>query len=1038
MQASTSPAFAPRRPSALRVDGAGGQRTTTAAAFSSVDRLLADIAYQRQKERQRVAVNGRQSRQSRRHRYDSSRRSASTSATATTNCVTTTGSELDDEAASAYWWTDVFLRYFVFDEDCTKTTATADSDDLLFFVRRRRNRRKCSKSRSSSSQRRRKVTYDTRAYRKQQHNQQQQQQQQQKPTLLPIGDPAILWRQTVCLNAIVHRLRYTLTVAVCVRVPRKAATCFGHCDSSREFESADDGQGDCEYDLQLLSRYVHTVYASTSGRRMDAAKGPRERPVYPALCWAVDDFAEAFRTVIVRPGQTVCAELVATWPGPATVVEEYHNNDNDDGNDKDLDDGNCNQFSRHKSTPVKLKQNQNRAVLFTGAVPYAAVRAAYECKMSLYRNAERQRRKRWRQQQRKRGGKKSSLGAALSASLTALFVGGSKDSAPSSDCGEYDCYYGASSSTAVADADRVEYVTVRGCRPSCDDDSGGELSSDDENRDGDDSDFDADDSCTKGLAQMAVTLAPIQPVETVTSGFDGNVHNNHHYHQQECGGREDDCGETRYDQNPDFTTSAYYDQDNDDYTTVIGYQQQQLESFTTPGTASEPGDYYDYGWDYETAASSEQQTPQTPSYYYQQQQQQQLERQRRRGRKPRRLSDPCSTSIFDQLDNNDHGTEQHRQPYQQQYEINNYNSMCGKKSRRKQQYNYQHRLQQQLNSYGSVRGLSSVASTPGKSGKMQHPHRAWSESDGLDQYGGGFVQQIQNQQKPQLLLPPPVPYYCAAEAAESGFAQYVHKSPGGWWIRTKNKRRRRRHKSTKRKQSGKTNTTVIDRRRSSSAGPNGYTVTDDENSYGSDSGSNSDHSQSNSDEQESDGEFIGALAAAASFGQDPDREWLQRGSAGDPVADWDRYDCESDSSAEPNDDNMVEWTTEIMATDIRRKQPPNCSTIAMSSRMERDNSLNFCDEQTPTPVFTNRHVHHQPKQQSVGHSQQSQRQLLVPQFRPQPLEPPPPPALSVAFTAVACPWWTVLEDVLHVNAKTSGEQLSSNKKITRLPLLTFD
>jgi len=126
--------------------------------------------------------------------------------------------------------------------------------------------------------------------------------------------------------------------------------------------------------------------------------------------------------------------------------------------------------------------------------------------MSLYRNAERQRRKRWRQQQRKRGGKKSSLGAALSASLTALFVGGSKDSAPSSDCGEYDCYYGAGSSTAVADADRVEYVTVRGCRPSCDDDSGGELSSDDENRDGDDSDFDADDSCTKGLAQMAVTL----------------------------------------------------------------------------------------------------------------------------------------------------------------------------------------------------------------------------------------------------------------------------------------------------------------------------------------------------------------------------------------------------------------------------------------------------------------------------------------------------------------------------------------------------
>jgi hypothetical protein len=138
----------------------------------------------------------------------------------------------------------------------------------------------------------------------------------------------------------------------------------------------------------------------------------------------------------------------------------------------------------------------------------------------------------------------------------------------------------------------------------------------------------------RGFYDINYLTAPIQPVETVTSGFDGNDGNNHHCYQQECGSREDDCGETRYDQNPDFTTSAYYDQDNDDYTTVIGYQKQQLESYTTPATASEPGDYYDYGWDYETAASSEQQTPQTPSYYYQQQQQQQLERQRRRGRKP--------------------------------------------------------------------------------------------------------------------------------------------------------------------------------------------------------------------------------------------------------------------------------------------------------------------------------------------------------------------------------------------------------------------
>jgi len=132
-------------------------------------------------------------------------------------------------------------------------------------------------------------------------------------------------------------------------------------------------------------------------------------------------------------------------------------------------------------------------------------------------------------------------------------------------------------------------------------------------------------------------------METAVSGVDGNseyhVHHHHHhhhnlYHQQYCGGGEDDYGDTRYDQDPDFTASSCYDHANDSYTPVIGYQQQQLESYTGTATASEPGDYYDYGWDYETAASSEQQTPQTPSYYYQQQQQQQLERQRRRDGRP--------------------------------------------------------------------------------------------------------------------------------------------------------------------------------------------------------------------------------------------------------------------------------------------------------------------------------------------------------------------------------------------------------------------
>lgn len=128
--------------------------------------------------------------------------------------------------------------------------------------------------------------------------------------------------------------------------------------------------------------------------------------------------------------------------------------------------------------------------------------------MSLYRDAERQRRKRRQQQSKRGGGKKSSLGAALSASLTALFAGG-KDPAGAGpmDFGDYDYYNGA----AAASADRVEYVTVRGCRPGRDADV--ESSSDDENASDfiDDFDFDAismdvDIHNTKGLAQMAIAL----------------------------------------------------------------------------------------------------------------------------------------------------------------------------------------------------------------------------------------------------------------------------------------------------------------------------------------------------------------------------------------------------------------------------------------------------------------------------------------------------------------------------------------------------
>lgn len=124
------------------------------------------------------------------------------------------------------------------------------------------------------------IAYDTRAYRKQQH----QRQHQQQPTLLPIGDPTVLWRHTVCLNAIVHRLRYTLTVAVCVHVPRRTTAagtelCYGCGQDAADFGY--DEEPDQEYDLQLLSRYVHvSLFESPSRKTRGFLEGKKNNNIW--------------------------------------------------------------------------------------------------------------------------------------------------------------------------------------------------------------------------------------------------------------------------------------------------------------------------------------------------------------------------------------------------------------------------------------------------------------------------------------------------------------------------------------------------------------------------------------------------------------------------------------------------------------------------------------------------------------------------------------------------------------------------------------
>lgn len=53
------------------------------------------------------------------------------------------------------------------------------------------------------------------------------------------------------------------------------------------------------------------MYASPSRRRMDA-KGELEEMTYPHICFMVDNFDEVFCDILVRDGEMVCVELVAS------------------------------------------------------------------------------------------------------------------------------------------------------------------------------------------------------------------------------------------------------------------------------------------------------------------------------------------------------------------------------------------------------------------------------------------------------------------------------------------------------------------------------------------------------------------------------------------------------------------------------------------------------------------------------------------------------------------------------------------------------
>ncbi|XP_035790904.1 uncharacterized protein LOC118466096 isoform X1 [Anopheles albimanus] len=159
------------------------------------------------------------------------------------------------------YWTDLFVRHFLFQSE---PEHSIDCDDLLFFVRKKHIK--------GSSRTMPKYETEIEVFRKDSRK-------------LPIGDPDVDWEETVYLNLVIHQFNYTLTLAICTRTSPK--------------------------ELQVLRRHSQKVYASPSRRKMDT-KGDSEEITYPHICFMVDNFDEVFHDILVRDGEMVCVELVAT------------------------------------------------------------------------------------------------------------------------------------------------------------------------------------------------------------------------------------------------------------------------------------------------------------------------------------------------------------------------------------------------------------------------------------------------------------------------------------------------------------------------------------------------------------------------------------------------------------------------------------------------------------------------------------------------------------------------------------------------------
>ncbi|KAK3924949.1 hypothetical protein KUF71_013222 [Frankliniella fusca] len=172
------------------------------------------------------------------------------------------------------YWTDLFVRHFLF-----QTDRNIDCDDLLFFVRKKHIK--------SSSRILPKFETEVDVFRKASRK-------------LPIGDPDMDWEETVYLNLIIHQFDYTLTLAICTRTsPKELQVLRRHSQVKKLVQ------------FQFSGRVLNKVYASPSRRRMDT-KAEVEEMTYPNVCFMVDNFNEVFSDIMVRDGEMVCVELVAS------------------------------------------------------------------------------------------------------------------------------------------------------------------------------------------------------------------------------------------------------------------------------------------------------------------------------------------------------------------------------------------------------------------------------------------------------------------------------------------------------------------------------------------------------------------------------------------------------------------------------------------------------------------------------------------------------------------------------------------------------